>query len=61
VRRDPLVAYDFRPQSCTLDYSFGVPFHREHFEHEERYQLDIEGDLFEPKLKNPKRRWHPAL
>lgn len=48
------IAYDFRPRSCTLDYSFGVPFQRNHFEHEENYRLDIDGDLVEPKLKNLK-------
>lgn len=54
MERDPTVSYEFRPRSCTLDYSFGVPFQRGHFEHEETYRLDIDGELVEPKLKNLK-------
>jgi len=54
MEQEPTVSYEFRPRSCTLEYSFGVPFQRTHFEHEESYRLDIDGDLVEPKLKNLK-------
>lgn len=48
------IAYSFRPCTCVLDYSFGVPLLESPFRHEQTYRLDIEGELVEPKLKNLK-------